>query len=64
MASAQVQETGATSVEVLSSVLANLLREREEMRRRGESPVALERNRLAIVRCQQELPRALIARHA
>jgi hypothetical protein len=40
-----------------------LVRERQELRSSSASLPELERNRLAIVRCQWELSQALIARH-
>jgi hypothetical protein len=50
-------------VEALQDLLGGLLHEREGLRT-GENALALERNRREIVRIQQEICYALIARHA
>jgi hypothetical protein len=50
-------------VEALQIRLGGLLREREELHR-AASPLALERNRRAIVRAQWDLTYALVARYA
>ena len=51
-------------VDVLLESLALLVRERQELRAVGADGAALERNRVEIVRRQQDLARALIARYA
>jgi len=51
------------AVEDLQASLNELLREREELRGAGADRAALEHNRLAIVRAQWDLSRALIARY-
>ena len=51
------------SVEVLTGRLATLVVERQELRRGGAAPAAIERNRLQIARAQWELAHALIERH-
>jgi hypothetical protein len=50
-------------VETLSDLHAALVRERQQLRSLGAETTDLERNRLAIVHCQWELSRALIARY-
>jgi hypothetical protein len=50
-------------VETLSELHAALVRERQQLRSGGAPSDELERNRLAIVHCQWELSRALIARY-
>jgi hypothetical protein len=50
-------------VEALQDLLGGLLREREGLRGAGNT-LALERNRREIVRVQQEICYALIARNA
>ena len=42
---------------------AELVAERQRLRSSGAAEAALERNRLAIVRCQWDLSHALIERH-
>jgi hypothetical protein len=50
-------------VEALQELLGGLLHERERLRA-GDDREALEENRRAIVRVQQELSQALVARYA
>jgi hypothetical protein len=50
-------------VEALAELHAALVRERQQLRSGGADSAELERNRLAIVHCQWELSRALIARY-
>ncbi len=50
-------------VEALAELHAALVRERQQLRSSGAATEELEQNRLAIVHCQWELSRALIARH-
>jgi hypothetical protein len=50
-------------VETLTELHAALVRERQAIRADGGTDDALEQNRLAIVRCQWELSRALIERY-
>jgi hypothetical protein len=52
-----------SSVEVLLARIDGLARERQDLRVRHAATALLERNRLALVRCQWELSYALIARH-
>jgi hypothetical protein len=52
-----------SDVETLSELHATLVRERQQLRSHGAKSMELERNRLAIVHCQWELSRALIARY-
>jgi hypothetical protein len=47
--------------DTLTQLHTTLVDERQELRRHGASVEELERNRLAIVQCQWELSRALIA---
>jgi len=49
--------------DTLKDLLAKLVDERQRLRSAGAPVDDLERNRLAIVQCQWELSRALIARH-
>jgi hypothetical protein len=51
------------NVETLTELHAALVRERQTLRTTGAADADLEQNRLAIVRCQWELSRALIDRH-
>jgi hypothetical protein len=51
------------TTEQLVEVLRRLVAERQALRDRGASREELERNRLEIVRRQQELSRAAIAGH-
>ena len=51
------------NVESLSELNAALVRERQTLRASGAAEADLEQNRLAIVRCQWELSRALIDRY-
>jgi hypothetical protein len=51
------------NVETLSELHAALVRERQTLRAGGAAEADLELNRLAIVRCQWELSRALIERY-
>jgi len=50
-------------VEQLTDTLHRLAAEREKLRERSASSAELERNRLEIVFCQQELSHALIEVH-
>jgi hypothetical protein len=50
-------------IEQLTDTLRRLVAERQALRDRGASWDELERNRLEIVRYQQELSRAAIASH-
>ena len=50
-------------METLTELHAALVRERQTLRADGGTGDALEQNRLAIVRCQWELSRALIERY-
>ncbi len=52
-----------TDVETLTELHAALVRERQALRSDGADETHLEQNRLAIVRCQWELSRALIQRY-
>jgi hypothetical protein len=49
--------------DTLKDLLAKLVDERQRLRSEDASADDLERNRLAIVQCQWELSRALIARY-
>ena len=51
------------SVESLVVRIAGLVAERQELRRTGAPPAAIERNRVQIARAQWELAHALIDRH-
>ena len=51
------------SVESLVVQIAELVVERQDLRRRAASPAAIERNRVQIARAQWELAHALIDRH-
>lgn len=53
----------AASVEALSLRVAALVLERQELRDRGASETALEKNRIQLARAQWELGHALIDRH-
>ena len=53
----------STSVEGLTLRVGMLVAERQELRERGASATALERNRLQLARAQWELSHALIDRH-
>jgi hypothetical protein len=53
----------STSVEGLTLRVGVLVAERQELRDRGVSAKALERNRLELARAQWELSHALIDRH-
>jgi hypothetical protein len=50
-------------VETLAELHGALVRERQQLRNLGAEIAELERNRLAIIHCQWELSRALIARY-
>jgi hypothetical protein len=50
-------------LETLKNLPATLVDERQQLRADGATGAELERNRLAIVNCQWELSRALIARY-
>lgn len=52
-----------TTVEMLTSRIAELVAERQELRDRGVGPAALERNRRQIARAHWELAHALIDRY-
>jgi len=58
----QRRRSNAT-VEELVYQIAQLVAERQELRRAGSPAAAMERNRLQIARAQWELSYALIARH-
>jgi hypothetical protein len=49
--------------EMLGHLHTTLVSERQQLRREGAAAEELESNRLAIVRCQWELSRALIERY-
>ena len=51
------------TVEALSEEVRGLVYERQTMRSVGAAPEELERNRVELVRAQQELVHALIRRH-
>jgi hypothetical protein len=51
------------TVETLRAMHTSLVFERQQLRSEGAHSDDLERNRLAIVRCQWELSRALIERY-
>ena len=51
------------TVEALSDEVRGLVYERQTMRSVGARPEELERNRVELVRAQQELVHALIQRH-
>jgi hypothetical protein len=51
------------TVESLSEEIRGLVYERQTLRTVGAGADALERNRVELVRAQQELVRALIRRH-
>ena len=53
----------AASVEALTLRVAELVSERQQLRERGASETALEKNRIQLVRAQWELGHALIDRH-
>ena len=53
----------SASVEVLTLRVAELVSERQQLRDRGASETALEKNRIQLVRAQWELGHALIERH-
>ena len=53
----------AASVEALTLRVAELVSERQQLRERGASETALEKNRVQLVRAQWELGHALIDRH-
>ena len=53
----------AATVEELNEAISALVRERQELRASGGARELLERNRLRLVRAQQELARGLIARY-
>jgi hypothetical protein len=53
----------SASVEALTLRLGLLVAERQQLRERGASEKALERNRLQLARAQWELSHALIERH-
>jgi hypothetical protein len=53
----------AASVEALTLRVAELVSERQQLRERGASETALEKNRIQLVRVQWELGHALIDRH-
>ena len=52
-----------TRVEELSTHIARLVAERQELRSSGASSASLEQNRLELTRSQWELCHALIERH-
>jgi phage shock protein A len=52
-----------TTAEELTTRIGQLVAERQELRARGASEKALERNRLQIARAQWELAHALIDRY-
>ena len=52
-----------TDIESLRERIGELVRERQELRRRGASRRSLESNRVQLVRRQSELGRALIEEH-
>ena len=51
------------NVESLSERIAELVRQRQELRAKAADPQTLERNRLEIARMQQRLSDALIRRY-
>ena len=51
------------TVEELTTRIGELTAQRQELRARGASAAALERNRVKLARAQWELSHALIARH-
>jgi len=51
-------------VEELHELIAELVRERQQLRASGASHTSLERNRRQLARSQLELSHALIERHA
>lgn len=53
----------APSVEDLTLRVAELVSERQQLRERGASETALEKNRVQLARAQWELGHALIDRH-
>ena len=53
----------AASVEALTLRVAELVSERQQLRERGASETALEKNRIQLARAQWELGHALIDRH-
>jgi hypothetical protein len=57
------RRSSSTSVEGLTLRVGVLVAERQELRERGASATALERNRLQLARAQWELSHALIDRH-
>jgi predicted nucleotidyltransferase len=60
---ARFRRRRAASVEVLTLRVAELVSERQQLRERGASETALEKNRIQLVRAQWELGHALIDRH-
>ena len=60
LVSRRPRESRPLEPETLKQLLTTLVDERQELRREGATAEELERNRLAIVRCQWELSHALI----
>ena len=60
---AERHENRPDSIDALRRAIAVLVAERQALRGAGADALALEQNRLAIARAQQELSAALIARH-
>jgi hypothetical protein len=54
---------GRATAEELTTLIGQLVAERQELRARGASERSLERNRLQIARAQWELAHALIDRY-
>ena len=52
------------TVDVLLDRITRLVAERQELRAQDAGAAVLERNRRELVRCHQELAKALIERHA
>jgi len=63
LVSSRVLRGRQLDLESLSQLHTTLVDERQQLRRSGAPSEELERNRLAIVRCQWELSRALIERY-
>jgi hypothetical protein len=63
MASPPLRRSGLRDLETLKELHTKLVDERQRLRSAGAPADELERNRLAIVHCQWELSRALIARY-
>jgi hypothetical protein len=59
----ELRQTPTESSALLERRLAQLVRERQDLRDGGASQFVLEQNRLEIVRAQLELSQALVSEH-